>query len=150
MFQKKKASHGAVLSNQNFEKKQRAILFFLSNCWLEVCLRSEDPATRHLSATSFVVILIQTNVVTVPNLQVATHASTESYSLLPSSKESVFHFPVTFSIHHIFYCSFLPLSLSVFRIGQCFSNWIPRKPKGSAKGCQGSERRKSVMADEFY
>lgn len=133
------------------EKKQRAVFFFfLSNCWLEVCLRSEDPATGHLGASSFVFIRIQANVQTVPNLHVATHASTESYSLLPSSKESVFHFPVTFPIHHIFYYSFLPLSLSVFRLGQCFSNWVPRKPKRSAKRCQGSERRKSVMAYEFY
>jgi len=102
-----------LISNLS-EKKQKAILFFLSNSRLEVCLRSEDPATGHLSASSFVFIHIQANVETVPNLQVVRHASTESYSLLSSSKESVFHFPVTFPIHRIFfYCSFLPLSLSL-------------------------------------
>jgi len=110
-----KASRGVVLSNQYFVwEKAKGHIICLSNCWLEVCLRSEDPATGHLSASSFVLTRIQASVELVPNLQVATHYSAESYSLLPSSKESVFHFPLTFPIHHIFFSILSYLSLFLF------------------------------------
>jgi hypothetical protein len=36
------------------------------------------------------------------------------------------------------------------RLKQCFSNWISRNPRGPRRDVRGSERRKRIIAEEFY
>jgi hypothetical protein len=35
-------------------------------------------------------------------------------------------------------------------VEQCFSDWVLRKPRVPQNGVRGSERRKSIMAEEFF